>query len=146
MATEVKRSALLPFPAAALFDIVNDVASYPEFLPWCADAEVVNDGEQALVATLRVRGRGLNESFTTRNTFFPHERIELELVSGPFTNLSGVWNFTTLGESGCRVELHLQFQFSGVRALLGAPFSRVFTRAADQMVNAFCVRAQALLS
>jgi ribosome-associated toxin RatA of RatAB toxin-antitoxin module len=145
VATEVKRSALLPFPAASMFAIVNDVASYPEFLPWCAHAEVVNDGERQLVATLELRGRGLKESFTTRNTYIPNERIDLELVSGPFTDLSGVWQFTALGDAGCRVELNLQFQFSGVKKLLGGPFSSVFTRAADQLVDAFCVRAQALL-
>jgi len=146
MATEIRRSALLPFPAASLFAIVNDVESYPEFLPWCSAAEVVVEGDRQLLATLLLTGRGLNESFTTRNTFIPNERIELELVSGPFADLAGAWEFTPLGDVGCRVELNLEFQFSGVRQILGGPFARVFSRSADQLVNAFSARAQTLLS
>lgn len=145
MATEVKRSALLPYPALALFEIVNDVRSYPEFLPWCQQAEVVDESADGLTATLSLSGRGVSESFTTRNTWVVGERINLELVSGPFQSLSGCWQFTPLADQGCRVDLHLTFQFSGVARMLGGPFNRVFTRASDQLVTAFCARASALL-
>ena len=145
MATEVKRSALVPYPAPALFEIVNDVRRYPEFLPWCQQAEVVDESAEGLTATLSLRGRGISESFTTRNTWIEDERINLELVSGPFQSLSGYRQFTGLADQGCRVDLHLTFQFGGVAAVLGGPFNRVFSRAADQLVNAFCSRAAALL-
>jgi ribosome-associated toxin RatA of RatAB toxin-antitoxin module len=145
MATRVKRSALVPYPAPALFEIVNDVRRYPEFLPWCDQAEVRDESEQGLTATLSLSSRGINESFTTRNTWVADERINLELVSGPFQSLSGYWLFTGLADQGCRVDLNLTFQFGGVAAVLGGPFNRVFGRAADQLVNAFCNRAAALL-
>jgi ribosome-associated toxin RatA of RatAB toxin-antitoxin module len=145
VANQVKRSALLPYAASALFEIVNDVRSYPEFLPWCKHAEVLEETDRVLTATLSLSGRGIKESFTTRNTLIPDERINLELVSGPFQSLSGYWQFTPLGDSGCRVDLNLTFQFGGMAQVFGGPFTRVFTRAADQLVNAFCTRAQALL-
>jgi ribosome-associated toxin RatA of RatAB toxin-antitoxin module len=130
----VYRTALLPYPAAEVFAIVNDVVSYPQFLPWCSDA--------VMVAALSLRASGITETFTTRNLLKPFERIDMQLVSGPFRELSGGWTFTRLGDDeGCRVELALDFQLAGVRSLLGS----VFSRAADQMVDAFCGRADDLL-
>ena len=147
MGVSIHRSALLPFSAGAVFDIVNDVARYPEFLPWCAGAEVIEQSAGEVVATLMLKSRGISESFTTRNQLVPGRSIELELVSGPFKELRGCWTFSRLGAStagtdgGCRVDLRLHFQVSGMKMLLTA----VFSRAADQMVDAFCQRANQIL-
>lgn len=137
----VKRSALLPVPAALMFEIVSDVPRYPEFLPWCADARLLEDDGLVRIAELAVEAPGLQHRFTTRNILFPHHRIELELVAGPFREFAGVWRFVPIGDQqGCRVELDLRFEFSGVRSLLGSAFSGVFAGAADRMVDAFCER------
>jgi ribosome-associated toxin RatA of RatAB toxin-antitoxin module len=142
----IHRSALLPYPASTVYEIVNDVALYPDFLPWCADARVLEASESEVVAELALRGRGMTERFTTRNLLTPHERIELRLISGPFRELSGVWTFVRLGrDEGCKVNLMLQFEFAGARALLGGVFSSVFVKAADRLVDAFCDRARSLL-
>lgn len=152
MTTRVSRSALLPYSAESVFDIVNDVSKYPEFLPWCSAVEILESNDHEIVAELSVRARGVQQTFTTRNILTPPEKIELQLVAGPFEELSGSWCFKKLGDDeGCRIELLLNFQLSGVRSLLGAsflgsPFARVFTGAADKMVDAFCERANALLS
>ena len=141
----IHRSALLPLPVTAVFDVVTDVGRYPEFLPWCRDARVLEEGECEVIAELVLAAVGMNERFTTRNTLFPHERIELHLVSGPFETFEGAWHFKRLGnDEGARVELDLRFEFSGARALLAGAFSGVFVRAADQMVDAFCQRAMAV--
>jgi len=138
---------LVPLPAAALFGIVDDVARYPEFLPWCAGAEILESNDDHLVAELALAGRGIRERFTTRNLRFPNDRIELELVNGPFRSFAGTWTFTRLGaDEGCKVALRLEFEFSGARALLGGAFNSVFVKAADRMVDAFCARARALHS
>jgi len=141
----IHRSALVPLPPSALFEIVDDVARYPEFLPWCARAEILEQRDGELVAELELAGRGIRERFTTRNLRFPHERIELHLVSGPIRTFSGIWTFTRLGaDEGCKVALALDFEFAGARALLGSAFSGVFVKAADRMVDAFCQRARLL--
>jgi ribosome-associated toxin RatA of RatAB toxin-antitoxin module len=150
----LRRSALLPFPPAVVFSVVRDVSSYPEFLPWCRDARILEQahspcvhgecGHEAMVAELELDARGVRERFTTRNRLFPHERIELELVSGPFSSFSGTWRFVAIGgDAGCRVELDLDFQFSGARGLFGGAFAGVFARAADRLVDAFCARVHA---
>lgn len=138
----VQRSALLPYPAADVFAIVNDVLRYPEFLPWCSGVDVLEETAEEVVAALSLSASGISETFTTRNRLTPFERIEMVLVSGPFRELSGGWTFVRLGDDdGCRVELDLRFQLAGMKSLLGG----VFNRAADQMVEAFCVRANDLL-
>lgn len=141
----IHRSALVPLPATALYEIVDDVARYPEFLPWCAGAAVLEERAGEMIAELELSGRGIHERFTTRNLRYPHERIELHLVDGPFRRFEGVWTFRRLGgDEGCKVELALDFEFAGARALLGSAFGGIFTKAADRMVDAFCVRAQTL--
>lgn len=140
----VRRSALLPYPPRAVFEVVSDVPRYPEFLPWCRDARVLEHQEHEVVAELELDASGVQERFTTRNRLYPHERIELELVSGPFRSFTGTWRFTSIGnDAGCRVELDLEFQFSGARSMLGGAFSGIFARAADRMVDAFCARVHA---
>jgi len=140
------RQALLPYPAQSVYQIVNDIARYPEFLPWCVAADVVAETAEEIVATLVLGSRGVRESFTTRNVLTPHERIELSLVSGPFTRFHGFWRFTRIGEDeGCKIELDLDFRFAGARSLLHQTFNSAFTRAGDKLVDAFCGRARALL-
>ena len=146
MTTVVQRSALLPYAASAVFDIVNDVCSYPEFLPFCSDAKIVDSTVSEIVASVSLRSSGLTETFVTRNVLNRPERIDLELVSGPFHSLLGHWSFTRLEDLGCKVELNLEFQLSGMRTVLGGVFAGVFTRVADQLVDAFAMRARQLLS
>ena len=152
MTTTINRSALLPYSAEAVFEIINDVSKYPEFLPWCSAVEVIESNAREVVARITLQARGLNQTFTTRNVLTPYEKIELQLVSGPFKELSGNWVFTKLGDDeGCKIELFLRFQLSGIRALfgtgiIGSPFAKVFNNAADQMVDAFCERAHEILN
>ncbi|MFU8813801.1 MAG: type II toxin-antitoxin system RatA family toxin [Pseudomonadales bacterium] len=142
----IHRSALLPVTARDMFEIVADVDRYQEFLPWCRSSRVLQAEERELVAELELHARGVSERFATRNVMFPHERIELHLVSGPFRSFEGAWRFTRLGaDDGCKVELQLAFEFSGARALLGGLFPGIFVQAADQLVDAFCARARASL-
>uniref|UniRef100_A4XYG2 Cyclase/dehydrase n=1 Tax=Ectopseudomonas mendocina (strain ymp) TaxID=399739 RepID=A4XYG2_ECTM1 len=142
MATRIQRSALLPYPAQALFDLVNDVARYPEFLPWCSSSQVLEVSESHMLASLEVAKGGLSQRFVTRNALQPGERIEMNLQEGPFTRLHGVWEFKALGDKACKISLDLTFDYAGplVRATLGP----LFNQAANTMVDAFCQRAKQL--
>lgn len=94
MTTHIQRSALLPYPAQALYDLVNDVASYPQFLPWCSSAEVLESSETHMRASLNIAKGGLSQRFVTRNTLVPGQSIEMNLEEGPFNQLHGVWVFS----------------------------------------------------
>lgn len=142
MSTHIQRSALLPYPAQALFDLVNDVASYPQFLPWCSASEVLEVSETHMRASLAVAKAGLSQRFVTVNTLVPGQLIELRLAEGPFTQLHGHWEFKALGDKACKISLDLTFDYAGplVRATLGP----LFNQATNTLVDAFCQRAKQL--
>lgn len=142
MSTHIHRSALLPYPARVLFDLVNDVARYPEFLPWCSASEVLEVSETHMRASLAVSKAGLSQRFVTRNTLLAGQSIELNLEEGPFTQLHGTWQFKTLSDKACKISLDLTFDYAGplVRATLGP----LFNQAANTLVDAFCQRAKQL--
>ena len=142
MTTHIQRSALLPYPAHALFDMVNDVASYPQFLPWCSATEVLSSSETEMHASMTVAKAGLSQRFMTRNALEVGKRIEMTLEEGPFSHLHGIWEFKALGEKACKISLDLTFDYAGplVKATLGP----LFTQAANTMVDAFCQRAKQL--
>ncbi len=136
---QVDRSALVLHTAEQMFDLINDVERYPEFLPWCAKSEVVSRSDDAVVATLYLAKAGLKYSFTTRNQLKRPVQMTLELVEGPFSSLVGVWDFKVLSDEACKVSLNLQFEFSGKIAAMA--MGKVFNQVATTLVDAFVSRA-----
>jgi ribosome-associated toxin RatA of RatAB toxin-antitoxin module len=137
---EVKRSALVGRPPAELFALINDIESYPRFVPWCTHARVDSRTEREIVATLGVRQGALHGEFTTRNTLEPQRTVRMQLVSGPFSTLEGEWQLTPVDSAGCRVELTLRFAFRNpLTALL---FERQFAATVGGLVDAFVARAR----
>ena len=134
------RSALVARRPAEVFALVNDVASYPQFVPGCAAAEVLSATDYEIIARLRVHRGPLSTELTTRNTPRPPGEIGLELVSGPLRSLQGTWKFSPVGSNGCRIELQLQFEFSN--ALKAALLEPLIEGVATSMVRAFVSRAQ----
>ena len=135
----VSRHALLPYSAAQMYAIVNDVEAYPRFLPWCSGASILDQRENQMTARVEVEKGGLRQSFTTRNDLVENQSIQLNLVDGPFSRLRGRWRFQDLGSDGCKVSLDLSFSFRS--RLVAATFGAIFSVAASQMVDAFCKRA-----
>ncbi|MDH3219802.1 MAG: type II toxin-antitoxin system RatA family toxin [Gammaproteobacteria bacterium] len=139
---EITRSALLPYPARFMYDLVNDVEKYPEFLPWCGGSRIHQADDSSMEASILMQGAGLSQWLKTRNRMIPGESIEITLAEGPFKSLQGLWQFTSVAEQGCRIELTLSFEFE--RGLAAAIIKPVFTRIANTMVDSFCQRAQEL--
>jgi ribosome-associated toxin RatA of RatAB toxin-antitoxin module len=136
---EIRRSAIVRHTPAQMFDLVNDVSTYPRRFAWCGAAQILAESATEITARLELRLGGLTQAFTTRNTLSRPERIELHLVDGPFRRLSGSWDFIALGDDGCKVELALDFEFS---AGILAPLVRTgFQKLADRMVDEFSTEA-----
>ena len=138
---EVKRSALVNKPPGEVFALINDIESYPQFLPWCTHARVLSRSVQEIVATIGVRQGPLHGEFTTRNTLDPDRSIQLNLVSGPFRTLQGEWRLTPIETQGCRVELTMRFAFSN--RFTGMLFEPMFAETIGSLVDAFVARARA---
>ena len=138
---EVKRSALVSRTPAELFALINDIESYPQFLPWCSHARVESRSPAEIVATIGVRKGALHSEFTTRNTLEPERSIRMQLVRGPFRALEGEWRLAPVGDDGCRVELSARFAFSNpLTALVLEP---KFAGIIGSLVDAFVARARA---
>ena len=137
---EITRTALVLFPANHMYQLVADIASYPQFLSWCTSSRLIESGEGFQVASLDIAIAGLKQSFTTRNQLQPGESLSMELLEGPFQQLSGEWRFVPLGSRGSKILLQLSFDFGG--SLLSAAFRHGFATVADRLVNDFCARAE----
>ena len=125
-----------------MFDLVNDVAAYPEFLHWCRDSAVERVSDTEVIATLEVGLGGMSKTFTTRNTLERPERIAMELVDGPFRSLTGAWSFRGVETSGCVVGLELDFQVAHMP--LESLFAALFEEMVGTQVAAFVARANTL--
>ena len=123
-----------------LYQLVEDVERYPEFVPGCTSAQVLERGEHDMLARLAVRRGPLRTEFTTRNQLDPGRGVHMHLVEGPFRVLEGQWSFTPVASNGCRIQLSLRFQFSN--ALKSALFDPLFEETAAALVRAFVARAQ----
>lgn len=136
----VSRSALVAYSAESMFDLINDVQLYPEFIPGCAETKVLQQDNDNMRASILISKAGVKQWFTTQNTLKRGEFIHMNLVDGPFSRLTGGWTIKALGESGCKIELNLDFAFSS--KLVEMAFGRVFNAIAANMVVAFTERAK----
>lgn len=140
--TVIKRSKVVSHTATQMYDLVNDIKSYPEFLPWCTRSEVLSSDEDEIKAELTLSKGGLEKSFTTCNRLQKNKMIEVRLVSGPFKQLEGFWRFEALDDTSCKVSLDLEFEFSNF--LVGMALGPIFNQITNSLVDAFCDRAVTL--
>ncbi len=135
----VKRSARVPHTPEQMFDLVNDVESYPKFLHWCRGARVDLEQGNTVEATLDIGMLGFQQSFRTRNTLVRPHRIGIDLVSGPFRRLRGEWRFSAAQGSGTDISLTLSFEVTV--SPFGIVFAKIFEELAASQMTAFVERA-----
>jgi ribosome-associated toxin RatA of RatAB toxin-antitoxin module len=138
----VERSALVTFTPGEMYALVNDVARYPEFLPWCVGAQVQEVSTTTRLAAVQVAKGMVRMQFTTRNTLQPDAEILMQLAEGPFSRLTGRWNFDAVGERGSRVLFKMDFEFKS--RMMALAFNPMFQSVCDSIVDAFVLRAQAV--
>lgn len=136
----IQRSAEVPYSPREMFDLVNDVDSYPRFLPWCRSAAVLEDGGNWRRARIEMAKGPLHHAFVTRNELEPWHRIRIRLDRGPFRKLAGDWHFEPTRSGGCRISLDIEFEFAG--AFLHRALGPVFNQVTTTLVDSFCRRAR----
>lgn len=135
----VDRSALLPYTTTEMYELVSDITAYPEFLPWCCDAQILSRQDEEHSARIGFSVSGVNQSFTTRNQLRPGKEINMQLVDGPFRALQGRWCFERLGDAGSKISLFLEYEFSS--KMVSLVVGPVFNKIANTLVDAFQKRA-----
>lgn len=142
--TAIERSALLPHPIEHLFDLVNDIERYPEYMKGCVGAEVlarerVDGTHEIVIARLDLARGPLRQSFVTRNRVERPSAIHMGLEEGPFRRFRGEWSFVPLGPSASKVALVLEFELAS--RLVGRAAGKLFESVASQLVDSLSARA-----
>lgn len=136
---KVKKTVLVLHTAEQMFDLVDDVNRYTEFLPWCGGVEVHKQDDDSTMATIHIDFHGLKQKFTTENEKTRPTVMTMNLKDGPFKTFDGLWHFTALNESACKIEFMLHYEFSSV--ILEKIIAPVFSHIADTFVDGFVKRA-----
>jgi ribosome-associated toxin RatA of RatAB toxin-antitoxin module len=137
---QVRRSALVPYEAAEMYALVNDVEAYPSFIAWCRGATVRTHGPELMEATLEIAQGGFAGAFTTRNRLQPGRAIDVHLLDGPFRLLEGRWDFDPLDGAASRVAVAMRYDFANPFA--GLLFGRMVEDVVSALVDAFVRRAR----
>lgn len=138
----VRRSALVGHSAERMYELVNDVGSYPQFLPWCRDSKVIESSERHMIAEIEMSLAGFTRRFSTHNTLTPCERIHMRLVDGPFRHLEGSWVFHALSPEACKVHVDMEFKVAG--AVFEFALAPAFEKVCNSLVDSFIRRAEAV--
>ena len=135
---QVSKSALLEYPAGAMFDLVEQAEHYPEFLPWCSRATILERTDEIVSAEIEVDYHGVRFSLVTRNPKQRPEWLGVRLVRGPFKRFEGEWHITALTPGACKIAFAMHYEMAGPLARVAGP---VFDRIANTLVDAFVARA-----
>ncbi len=139
---QLNKSLLMPYSSAKIYAVVEDIQSYPQFLPWCGGSRILAQKEEGVDAEIVIAKGPVRVAFVTENKLYPVTRIDMRLKKGPFKQLSGYWAFEAISEDACRVTLKLDFEFNN--ALLAMTVGVVFEQVIGSLIDAFLVRAKVL--
>ncbi len=123
-----------------MYQLVNQIDKYPQFLNWCSSADILNQTEQEMTASVSINKNTFKQTFTTLNTLTPNVRIDMQLKDGPFKQLNGAWIFTSLNDNACKINLELEFSFAS--KLVDMVITPVFTSISNTQLDAFIERAK----
>lgn len=137
---KVVKSVLVPYSAAEMFELVDGVEHYPEFLPWCGGSELHKRDEQVTEATIHISYLSVKQHFTTENEKRIPEYMGIRLKNGPFRKLEGAWHFRRLADTACKIEFELTYEFANT--LLDKALGPVFGMITNSLVDAFVHRAE----
>ena len=136
----IKRSALVQYSAGQMFDLVNDIEKYPEFMMGCVEAVVISQSDKWIVGKLRLSKAGLTQEFTTKNWLDRPSLIEMELVEGKFKSFNARWSLETLSDDACKVALIMEFEVDSF--LVDVAAEKLLTSSANNLVDAIVTRAK----
>ncbi|MBI5783585.1 MAG: type II toxin-antitoxin system RatA family toxin [Gammaproteobacteria bacterium] len=137
--TTIHRSAIVPYSAHQMFDLVADIPAYPKFLPWCGGARIVSAQGDEVIAAIDIAYGGVHRTFSTRNLLQHHKMMEIRLLEGPFSYLQGFWQFKPLDEQSSKISLDLEFEVAN--KIVSLALTPVFSNIANQLVDRFHRRA-----
>ena len=135
----IHKSAIVLHSAQKMFELVDSVENYPQFLPWCGSTQIIERDNNKTIASIEINYKGIRQTFTTENTKKQNQEMIIKLIDGPFKSLSGEWMFKNLDKDSCQIELKLEYEFSNV--ILEKLISPVFNMIANTFIDEFIKEA-----
>jgi len=135
----IHKSAIVLHTAQKMFQLVDSVENYPQFLPWCGSTQIIERDNNKTIASIEINYKGIRQTFTTENTKKQNQEMMIKLIDGPFKSLSGEWMFKNLDKDSCQIELKLEYNFSNV--ILDKLISPVFNMIANTFIDEFIKEA-----
>ncbi|MFC6276489.1 type II toxin-antitoxin system RatA family toxin [Psittacicella hinzii] len=137
----IEHSLNVDYSCEQMFNLVSDYESYPEFIEHCSNAKTFTQNNNQVLAELEMSFAGIKQSFSTNTTFYPYEKITMELAEGPFQKLKGYWKFETdaLNPQQTKVSLYMDYEMNSFMEFL---LGNKFKKAMIGMVDCFIARAQ----
>jgi len=136
----ISKSAIVPYTPQQMFELVNNINDYSNFLNWCDSSSILNETGNQITASVQINKNGFKQTFTTVNTLTPYSSIKMELLDGPFDELKGEWRFKNLGDNAAKVYLDLEFSFKS--RIADMTISPLFKSIANSQLDAFVERAK----
>jgi ribosome-associated toxin RatA of RatAB toxin-antitoxin module len=137
---EIRKSAVVGRSATETFDVIEAAEHYPAFLPWCADAVILERDKDVVVARITIGFHAARLILTTRNPKRRPHWMAIHLEQGPFRHFEGEWQLTELAAEACKIDFHLRYEWDG--AFTGLLALWAFNGIADTLVDAFAQRAE----
>lgn len=137
---QISKSAIVAYSCKQMYQLVNQINDYPQFLNWCSSTDILNQTEQEITASISINKSAFRQTFTTLNTLTPNARIDMQLKDGPFKQLNGAWIFTPLNDNACKISLELEFSFAS--KLVDMAIAPIFTSISNTQLDAFVERAK----
>jgi ribosome-associated toxin RatA of RatAB toxin-antitoxin module len=135
----IHKSAIVLHSAQKMFELVDSVENYPQFLPWCGSTQIIERDNNKTIASIEINYKGIRQTFTTKNTKKQNQEMNIKLIDGPFKSLSGQWMFKNLDKDSCQIELKLEYEFSNI--ILEKLISPVFNMIANTFIDEFIKEA-----
>ncbi|MGH1471549.1 MAG: type II toxin-antitoxin system RatA family toxin [Cellvibrionaceae bacterium] len=140
MSKNIERTALVEYTPSQMYELVNDIEAYPDFMDGCIGSEILSKNDRCIEARLDLKKGKFSHSFITRNSLEENQSVNMQLIDGPFKQLDGQWMFEALGDSACKVSLSLTFEFKNKWVALAA--GSWFETVGNQLVDAVCLEAK----
>ena len=133
----IKKNELINVNVEIIFDLINDVDNYDTFLPWCSESRIISHDENIIEAEINISKNFLKWKFSTRNKYFDNNKIDLELLDGPFSHLTGYWLFKIVDINNTSVELYLEYEFDNklIELSIKPIFSNIMTSILDSFIS-----------
>ncbi len=117
------------------YETIANVENYPNIIPWIKQVQLLNSYDNIKEYELTVKFSVFSENFSTKDIFYPNEKIDVSLISGPFKHLNNIWEFKNLSNNTTEVSFYIDFEFKS--KLLNISFSKIFLEAQKKIFSGF---------